>query len=185
MRDEKEDRGEVSLLDLCTEFEQRVRMAAKSDGQKREEEKQRFQELQKVHGILQKQIEVTQLENRELKAKLEESTKRHNMLDEVQTENRKLQTELEESKNKVKSLEDVFSGQKLSDVSDEELERLHKQFSKERKSRRSCVVCLQAPRGVVCIPCGHVCLCMECSKGKLTNCPLCRVEIKEFCRCYI
>ena len=41
-----------------------------------------------------------------------------------------------------------------------------------------CCICMDARRGIVFLPCGHVCACAECAQG-LSACPLCRVEIAQ------
>ena len=42
----------------------------------------------------------------------------------------------------------------------------------------------QGERAVVSMPCRHLCLCRNCSKG-ITRCPVCLVEIKENLEIYI
>jgi|LakMenEpi03Aug12_release.lakeMendotaPanAssembly.Ray.scaffolds.fasta_scaffold205335_1 hypothetical protein len=39
-----------------------------------------------------------------------------------------------------------------------------------------CVVCLEDPKTLVMVPCGHYCLCATC-KTKIFKCPLCRQAI--------
>jgi len=39
-----------------------------------------------------------------------------------------------------------------------------------------CVVCLEEPKTLVMVPCGHYCLCSNC-KTKIFKCPLCRQVI--------
>ena len=43
-----------------------------------------------------------------------------------------------------------------------------------------CCICLDAHPQMVIVPCGHLCLCQECSQ-KLTNkkCPLCRTQFSN------
>jgi len=42
-----------------------------------------------------------------------------------------------------------------------------------------CVVCLDAPKAVVLVPCGHKCLCEACAERILVGepCPVCRVVV--------
>ena len=45
-----------------------------------------------------------------------------------------------------------------------------------------CSVCWAAPKSMVCIPCGHVCLCPACAhdiQAKKNQCPMCRAKIEE------
>ena len=40
-----------------------------------------------------------------------------------------------------------------------------------------CVVCLDASRTIVFVPCGHMCICEKCSESHVfENCPVCRKE---------
>jgi hypothetical protein len=41
-----------------------------------------------------------------------------------------------------------------------------------------CSVCLEHKRLMVCVPCGHLCICQEC-REKVTKCPICRTDIRE------
>lgn len=51
-----------------------------------------------------------------------------------------------------------------------------------------CVVCLDAPRTHVALPCGHKCVCASCARfgareeGHHEHCPLCRVKLDGFLR---
>lgn len=40
-----------------------------------------------------------------------------------------------------------------------------------------CVICFENPKQVIILPCGHVCLCEECSNRILLSCPMCRKDI--------
>jgi hypothetical protein len=49
-----------------------------------------------------------------------------------------------------------------------------------------CVVCMEAPRQTVLVPCGHHAMCVECTRGMLgpsssaqRRCPVCRVEVRK------
>lgn len=44
----------------------------------------------------------------------------------------------------------------------------------------ACVICLDAPKTLVIVPCGHYCLCKECAetlKSCASGCPLCRAKM--------
>jgi len=43
-----------------------------------------------------------------------------------------------------------------------------------------CVICDDAKKRVLLLPCRHLCLCSACSKlEKLTDCPMCRAKISD------
>lgn len=53
-----------------------------------------------------------------------------------------------------------------------------------------CVVCMAACVSTVLVPCGHLCLCINCAdsikkSGKSTACPLCRVEVTQMHRVFL
>jgi len=54
---------------------------------------------------------------------------------------------------------------------------------KEVDDQRSCIICLENERCVALIPCGHLCLCRECS-GTQKKCPICRTPIQDLLRTY-
>lgn len=46
-------------------------------------------------------------------------------------------------------------------------------------SKESCVICLQSKREYAFVPCGHFCICGDCSVGVANidgRCPICRRE---------
>ena len=52
-----------------------------------------------------------------------------------------------------------------------------------------CVVCMSQEAEEACLPCGHLCLCTECSstyplKAGKKLCPLCRMELSSMVRIY-
>ncbi|GFH43913.1 hypothetical protein CTEN210_00387 [Chaetoceros tenuissimus] len=57
----------------------------------------------------------------------------------------------------------------------------------ENLSKNVCVVCQHEDASMVIVPCGHACLCGECSMSVINNskqCPLCRAAIREIIRIY-
>ncbi|XP_045490875.1 mitochondrial E3 ubiquitin protein ligase 1-like [Colias croceus] len=42
-----------------------------------------------------------------------------------------------------------------------------------------CVVCTDNPKEIILLPCGHVCLCEDCSENIRDNCPICRERIES------
>lgn len=47
----------------------------------------------------------------------------------------------------------------------------------------SCVICIDAAKTHICVPCGHKCLCADCAHPSdvepLKQCPMCRADIVE------
>lgn len=54
-------------------------------------------------------------------------------------------------------------------------------FSDEQR----CVVCVDNPKEVICLPCGHVCLCENCAEKIKLNCPVCRSKIESKAAAFI
>jgi len=54
-----------------------------------------------------------------------------------------------------------------------------------------CVICLDAPPELACVPCGHVCLCSGCARALTLNdsfrfkCPVCRTKVQCTMRIYL
>jgi len=48
----------------------------------------------------------------------------------------------------------------------------------------ACVVCLEAPRQILLMPCRHVCCCKECSE-RLERCPMCRTETTSLAEVFL
>ena len=54
-----------------------------------------------------------------------------------------------------------------------------------------CVVCLDAPPALACVPCGHVCLCDACGQALAARaaarfkCPVCRLKVQCTMRVYL
>jgi len=67
--------------------------------------------------------------------------------------------------------------EKSGDTSDGEEPR------KELTDDNTCIICLENERCVALIPCGHLCLCRECS-GTQKKCPVCRTPIQDLLRTY-
>lgn len=55
----------------------------------------------------------------------------------------------------------------------------------EQPEMQVCVVCCQNHRGIILLPCGHVCLCEDCSERITDFCPVCRTEIETKAVAYI
>eukprot|EP01012_Entosiphon_sulcatum_P036011 TRINITY_DN4580_c0_g1_i1.p1 TRINITY_DN4580_c0_g1~~TRINITY_DN4580_c0_g1_i1.p1 ORF type:complete len:260 (-),score=41.22 TRINITY_DN4580_c0_g1_i1:198-938(-) len=60
------------------------------------------------------------------------------------------------------------------------------QFAREleqMKDDRLCSVCLERPKDMLIVPCGHIATCMACSK-RLHKCPLCRASVQRMYRAH-
>ena len=60
--------------------------------------------------------------------------------------------------------------------------RVHDSEKKEvivTANAAECCVCTARPARVALKPCGHLCLCLECSPSVVALCPLCRGEIQD------
>jgi hypothetical protein len=42
-----------------------------------------------------------------------------------------------------------------------------------------CVVCMDAPKDRIVLPCGHICACGACAQLLGTRCPVCRGPIEH------
>uniref|UniRef100_A0A1B6M0Y3 RING-type E3 ubiquitin transferase n=1 Tax=Graphocephala atropunctata TaxID=36148 RepID=A0A1B6M0Y3_9HEMI len=68
-------------------------------------------------------------------------------------------------------------------------QELQKRLDQGRRSRRQnvrdndlpealrCVVCQENPKEVILLPCGHLCICEDCSEQINSTCPICRSHI--------
>jgi len=93
-----------------------------------------------------------------------------------------------ESPNKKKERENVEKKETSKDSESKEEETTPEDGSdEERKTlvddEKSCIICLEKERCVALIPCGHLCLCRDCS-GTQKKCPICRTVITDFLRTY-
>lgn len=48
--------------------------------------------------------------------------------------------------------------------------------AEEEEEQKQCIVCMDKPRGVLLVPCGHFSLCKDCS-GRFDACPSCNTHI--------
>ncbi|CAG5089420.1 Similar to Mul1: Mitochondrial E3 ubiquitin protein ligase 1 (Drosophila melanogaster) [Cotesia congregata] len=78
-------------------------------------------------------------------------------------------------------------------ISEEKRQNLEESRKKRRQRVRDielredqiCVVCKENPREVILLPCGHVCLCEDCSASINDYCPGCRAVIEQKNAAYI
>lgn len=45
------------------------------------------------------------------------------------------------------------------------------------RNKSFCTICLNLESSIVLVPCGHLCICQDCSKNLLLTCPICRQDI--------
>lgn len=76
----------------------------------------------------------------------------------------------------------------------EELRRTLEISRRERRQRvrdadlrtdQICVICNTNAREIILLPCGHVCICEDCSDSINNNCPICRTLITQRAAAYI
>ena len=106
-------------------------------------------------------------------------------LSEVMKERDSLKVEL----NKVQLffIEDdsFFANKSLQELQayERQVKNVLKRIEKAKESmeeEKLCVVCREAQKGVLLMPCRHLCLCKDCGyRVELKRCPLCREEISE------
>ncbi len=67
-------------------------------------------------------------------------------------------------------------------------ERMKKNICKKRKRQSigECLICVDQNCNVVLTPCGHICICLECSQSLVRRCcPLCQSEIREVVKFFV
>ncbi|KAL3269615.1 hypothetical protein HHI36_008679 [Cryptolaemus montrouzieri] len=64
-------------------------------------------------------------------------------------------------------------------------ERRKKTRTKDFGDNQMCVVCKTNPIEIILLPCGHVCLCEDCSAGIQDFCPVCRTIIERKSVAYV
>jgi myosin heavy subunit len=95
-----------------------------------------------------------------------------------------LSAENKDIKTKNEQLSAVVAGKNFSALTDENLDELFQKILEEKTNRSRCVVCMDKPRALVCTPCGHFSLCMNCSKCTNNTCPICRADVTSFTKIY-
>lgn len=54
----------------------------------------------------------------------------------------------------------------------------------EETEAPTCVICLEKPPIMACVPCGHKCLCEDCATEEIKTCPICRAPITDYLRIF-
>lgn len=49
----------------------------------------------------------------------------------------------------------------------------------------SCDICHEGVKTHACMPCGHMCMCSNCSAGTYDHCPICNMDLNFITRIYI
>ena len=58
---------------------------------------------------------------------------------------------------------------------------------RQTRHRNKCIVCKAKPRAMICLDCGHIACCEECSRNVMNGnkqCPDCREQLRE-CKRYM
>ncbi|EZA62430.1 hypothetical protein DMN91_003756 [Ooceraea biroi] len=64
-------------------------------------------------------------------------------------------------------------------------ERRQRVRDSDLREDQICVVCKTNAREIILLPCGHVCICEDCSASINNNCPICRTQITQKAAAYI
>lgn len=64
-------------------------------------------------------------------------------------------------------------------------ERRQRVRDRDLRMDQICVVCNTNAREIILLPCGHVCICEDCSGNINDNCPICRTPIAQKAAAYI
>ena len=68
----------------------------------------------------------------------------------------------------------------LGKIEDHKSALISQQLSKTQDEQKMCVVCQDAEKSVLLLPCRHVCVCKSCARNEqLDSCPLCRETIVD------
>lgn len=110
-----------------------------------------------------------------------------NKNDEVQQlrkENQALKTEIDSLTTKNRGLKEEIRDLRIESLDihlkNFTLQNAMKKFiSKLKQKNRNCSVCMENPATHAAVPCGHQCVCEECSL-KLQDCPLCRTRVERW-----
>ena len=55
----------------------------------------------------------------------------------------------------------------------------HDIFGMDADTQPECVICLEAPRNAVLLPCRHLCVCDDCLR-EIDSCPICRSPFARY-----
>jgi len=191
------------VLGMCAEFEEMKKKIAFINGEKialkvKDLEKkiqQLYLEKEQVHK--EKKILVYQNEQllhekeqffREKTQLLKQKSELEKEILQIFQDKENLQIQLgqmTDALNRKIGPKEIIQGRSLDQISDEHIILMVDQLQEEKKRRSICVVCLERPRAMVCLPCAHLCLCQECSVGIKNQCPLCREGVKKIQKIFL
>ncbi|KAG5880539.1 hypothetical protein JTB14_026772 [Gonioctena quinquepunctata] len=69
------------------------------------------------------------------------------------------------------------AAKRKSMLEDSRRERRRRMRDEDLPEEQICVVCRSNPKEIILLPCGHVCLCEDCSMDISDHCPVCRASI--------
>eukprot|EP00795_Rhopilema_esculentum_P015666 gene15666-6954_t len=65
-----------------------------------------------------------------------------------------------------------------------EFEKLRKETVDSAENGNECVICMERPRNIVILNCGHICVCKTCG-DVLVTCPICRAQVVKVVPTYV
>lgn len=80
----------------------------------------------------------------------------------------------------------LWSGKFLENKNKTEVNNGHL-YHQDLNDDKLCIVCQENPKEIIYLPCGHFCLCKDCSnqiRKTQKNCPVCRKQVKRTSRVY-
>ena len=180
---------EIQSRLLAEKERKRSREQARIQREREERERQEREVSEMYRRAAEACRESFEAEKAKEEAAKKEKEKRASLLEEA------LINKITEEANDIADIEKVMQRRKRSLQQSLELlpENLRPQISFENESSSSntvrvCVVCQHQDAIMAIVPCGHMCLCAECSSSIMVNnkqCPLCRIDIEKIMKIYI
>jgi len=166
------------LIDLQHNTEQQI-----------EKEKQEKEEIIKqLFDIQQRELELTGEVRNKMEETKEMQAERASLLEKLDMEKKNTTMLLAEREIKQKELqdqlvqdkEDLNNQLKECQTSLQTLQAKCEQLERdktEKEDQKLCIICLERPRDILFLPCGHFSVCSECAD--LTTCPICRITVEK------
>ena len=93
-----------------------------------------------------------------------------------------LQTDVDTQDRAVRRVAVLEAELRAREEKEKEKERREESVGEENKL---CIICMEEEKRVVMVPCGHICVCVKCSKNPaITKCPYCRSHVSQKVQCY-